>query len=87
MDNKNFKVMGIVSGVSTKSGSPKPYTMLHLVRDFEQNNSQVKKGQECLVQYIANVIDTNINVGSLVDFDYTIGGNGFPKVCGVKLVK
>ena len=81
-----FKVIGIVTGVSTKSGVPKAYTMLHVVGEFEQSSSQVKKGQECLIQYIPNVIETNIIVGSIVSFEYGFK-NGVPKVCGVKLKK
>ena len=47
---------------------------------------RVKKGQECLIQYIPAIIDTNIVVGSIVSFEYGFR-NGLPKVCGVHLKK
>lgn len=82
----NFKVIGIVSGVSNKSGSPKPYTMLHCITEFDQNSAQEKKGQECIIQYLPMLTDSNIIVGSVVEFEYGIK-NGFPRVCGVHLKK
>ncbi|MFW2503814.1 hypothetical protein [Clostridium diolis] len=77
-----FEVVGIVSGVSKKSG--KSYTMLQVLRDFSPSNAQLRQGKECLQQYIDGAVPSDVAVGSIVAFDYTIGNNGFPQVCGVR---
>lgn len=79
-----FEVVGIVSGVSKKSG--KAYTMLQVLRDFSPSNSQVRQGRECIQQFIDGSIPSDVTVGSTVKFEYTIGGNGYPVVCGVQAV-
>jgi hypothetical protein len=79
-----FEVVGIVTGVSKKSG--KTYTMLHLLRDFSESNSQSRYGQECITQYIDGNVSYDVQVGSHVKFEYTIGGNGYPVVCGVQAI-
>lgn len=79
-----FEVLGIVSGVSKKSG--KAYTMLHLTRDFTESNSQIRQGKECLAQFIDGPVPSGVYVGSTVGFEYTIGDNGYPKVCGVQAI-
>ncbi|MDM8131989.1 MULTISPECIES: hypothetical protein [Clostridium] len=79
-----FQVVGIISGVSKKSG--KAYTMLQLLRDFTENSSQVRQGKECIQQYIEGVCPSDVGIGCIVSFDYTIGSNGYPVVCGVKAI-
>ncbi len=79
-----FNVLGIVSGVSKKSN--KAYFMLHLTRPFTESNTQFRQGHECLTQYVEGTVPPDILVGSVVEFDYTLGSNGYPVVCGVHAV-
>lgn len=79
-----FEVVGIVTGISKKSG--KAYTMLHLLGDFSQSNSQVQLGRQCLTQYIEGGISNDIIVGCSIAFDYAIGFGGRPTIVGVHAV-
>lgn len=79
-----FNVVGIVSGVSKKSG--KAYTMLQLTRPFSESSSQIRQGLECLSQYIEGTVPSDVAVGSIVKFEYTIGASGYPVVCGVQAI-
>lgn len=79
--NNIFKVLGIVQGVSSKTG--KPYTMLHVIRPFVQGGSQIKQGNECMVQFLDGNCPSDISVGCEVEFLYNIGLSGRPQVTGV----
>lgn len=83
--NNNFKVEGIITGISKKGNT---YTMLQLTRPFAGNtNSQTRVGREVLSQYVEGNVSSDIKVGCEVQFDYTINSSGYPTVCGVKLAK
>lgn len=79
-----LEVVGIVAGVSKKSG--KAYYMLHLLKEFTGSNTQVQQGQECIVQYFEGTVPTDIAVGSSVVFDYAIGFGCKPMIAGVHAV-
>ena len=79
-----FEVVGIVTGISKKSG--KAYTMLHLLGDFSQSNSQVQLGKQCLTQYVEGSVPQDVVVGCSIAFDYAIGFGGRPTIVGVHAV-
>lgn len=83
--NNVFEVVGIVSGISKKSN--KPYIMLHCLRNFLESNTQHREGMECVTQYLEGACPIGVSVGSTVEFEYMIGGNGYPTVCGVHAVE
>jgi hypothetical protein len=84
MNNLEFQVVGIVTGISSKSG--KAYTMLHLLGDFAPSSKQLCQGQQCITQYVEGAVPSDVAVGSVVAFDYGLGFGGRPTIVGVHAV-
>ena len=79
----SVKVVGILNGVSKETR--KEYTVLHVVKDFEEYRKPFSQGVCTENVYVPDKI--NVNVGDIVEFVYTKGYQGKAVVKAVDVIK